>query len=167
MDIGLDETVLFLELTEATDVKLLTDHGNHRGELFLDRERRICRPRLCEEALEVRCIGVQRLLRNLADIGSELLVLRDKVGLCVHFDRNALLAVLADKHSNHTLGCDAARLLLRACESLLTEELDCLFHVALNCRESLLAVHHACAGELSELFYHCRCNCTHFFSPLA
>ena len=167
MDIGLDKAVLLLELTETTNVKLLADHGNHSGELLLHREGVVCLPRLCEESLEICSIGIQRLLCNLADIVSELLVLRDEVGLCIHLDRNALLAVSTDKNSNHALCCDTARLLLRACKSLLTKELNRLFHVALDCRESLLAVHHACAGKLSEFLNHCRCNCAHLLSPLA
>ena len=81
----------------------------------------------------------------------ELLVLGDEIGLGVDLDHHA--HAVHDGGVSHTLGGDAAGLLLRGGQALLTQILDSLVHVAVGLGERLFAVHHAHAGHLAQGLY--------------
>ena len=164
MDIGLNEAILLVHLPEAADVHVLSDDGDHAGELLLHGEGGIARPGLCKESLEICRAGGECLLCDLCDIVAELLVLCDKIGLCIDLNDNRVVSALGDKRLYHTLSRDSSGLLLCAGQSLLAKEVDRLLHISLGRRKSLLAVHHSGAGCLSEFLYHCCCYCHFVFS---
>ena len=103
--------------------------------------------------------GLERDLRGLADEVLELVVLRDEVGFRVHFDGNALGAF--DGNADETFGSGAARLLLGSGETLGAQRVDCGFDIAVRSFESLLGVHHACAGLFAQSLYVSSSECSH------
>ena len=119
----------------------------------------------CVEGIKVSRVRSSDVLCDLLFEGTELLVASSEVRLAVDFDEDADFGIVADVSCDSTLCSDAASLLLSLRDALLTEPVDCLFLVAVRSRQGLLAVHHACARRLAQLFYHCSRNLCHWFFP--
>ena len=81
----------------------------------------------------------------------KLLVLGHEVGLGVDLDHHA--HAVHDGGVGHTLGGDAAGLLLGGGQTLLTQDLNGLVHIALGLGQGLFAVHHTDAGHLAQGLY--------------
>ena len=81
----------------------------------------------------------------------ELVGLGHKVGLAVDFHDSG--GILSPVIGHDALGGNTAGLLGGGGQTLLTEEVDRLFHIALALGESLLAIHHAGTSALTQCGY--------------
>ena len=121
-------------------VVLLLEHGLFRAGILAG-----------EESVQV-CGGVLGDdLGDLVDVIDEEVVLGDEVALGVDLDDGADSALRADPGVGHTLGGDAAGLLLGGGEALLAQPLDGLFDIAVGLGEGLFAVHHTDAGHFAQV----------------
>ena len=163
MCIGRDEAVCFLDSCETADLKVLAD----RSDLLCKKSLKILARLdfLSKECFHIRCICRHDSLSDLSDEVLELLVLCDKVCLRVDFDCDSFLLIFRNNCKAEAFRGDSVRLLLCLHLSVLSQELDCLLHVAVCLREGFLAVHHNCAALLTELFYHLCCNSSHNSNP--
>src|SRR5262249_40162705 len=98
---------------------------------------------------------------DVTDELAELLGARHEVGFAIHLEEHADLSFAMDVGSDRAFFRRAAGLLRGRGDALLAKVLDGLFEVARGFHERLLAVHHAGAGFLPELFY-CGCGDFHF-----
>src|SRR5699024_10995977 len=87
----------------------------------------------------------------------KLVGLRGKVRLTVDF-HNGAHAVLHNG-ADGALGGNAAGLLRSGSQALLPEPFHRLVHVAVGGSQSLLAVHHAHVGHLTQFLYICSSKC--------
>ena len=94
----------------------------------------------------------------------EILGLGNEVGLAVYFNENANLAAGVDVRYASAFSSYAAVLLGSGSHALLAEPINCLFLVAVYGSQGLFAVHHACAGSLTQVFNHCSGNLCHDLS---
>ena len=99
-----------------------------------------------------RAVGHKRDLRDLAGERLELLVARDEIGFRIHLDDRGLVSRRLDR--DQAFRRDAAGLLGGLGEPLLAQPVDRPFQVAVRFAERGLAVHHARAGLVAELFDH-------------
>ena len=114
------------------------------------------------ERLEVARARLRNELRDVLRERLEVGVLRDEIGLAVHFREARDLAVGGDVRRDHALGGDARGGLRRLRPALDAQELLGLLHVAAGFLQRLLAFHHAEPGTFPELLHHsCRDLC-HF-----
>ena len=146
--VAADEALSGLDLRESADGELLADDSRHLDELVVHSLRIVFFPGLSQESVDVCSRGMQRLCRDLLDVGAELLVLRNEVGLGVDFDDSRLLIVVRSDAAE-AFRRDPVSLLLGLHDAVLAEPFDRLVHVAVRLGEGLLAVHHAGAGHLS------------------
>ena len=100
----------------------------------------------------------QSSLCNSVYHANKLIVLGNKVGLGVNLNNYALLAVSGVFNGNNTLGSDTAGFLGSLRQALFTQEINSSFKITVGFGQSLFAVHHACAGSLTQFFYHCCTN---------
>src|SRR5699024_768491 len=149
MCVGSDKSVLFLHLSESSDVHVLADNSDLSCKCFFYALGGIQRPRLSQERVDISCCGCQRLCRNVSHIVLEFLILGNEVCLCVNFNNNRALSVVRNKSLAKTLGCNTAGFLLSCCQTFFTKELYCLVHIAFCGCKSFLAVHHSGAGHFS------------------
>ena len=91
----------------------------------------------------------------------KFLVLAYKVGLGVDLNHHA--HAVNNASVGHALGGNAASLLGGSGQALLTQVLNRLVHVAVRGGQSLLAVHHAHAGHLAQVFYISSCKSHIYF----
>ena len=108
--------------------------------------------RLVRKRVDVGRTRRQRRIGNGLGEGNEVLVLRDKIRFRVHFDDHGLAAVRPDYDSS--VRGDPAGLLVGLGLPGLAQQLRCGFHIAVGLDERLLALHHAGAGALAQLFHH-------------
>ncbi len=149
MGVSCNKAVLLAELAEAADVHVLTDNSDLGIKSVLDGLAFLILPGLSQECIDISCLCLQSLCSNLCNIGAELLILCNEVGLGVDLDSNSLLAVLCLADHDDTLCSDTAGLLLCGGLSVLSEELYCLIDISIGSGQGLLAVHHAGTGNLS------------------
>ena len=88
---------------------------------------------------------------DILDERNEQLALGAEVSLTVDLDDNA--DTVFDGGVSHALGGDAAGLLRSLRQTLLTQPLNCLIHIAVGLDERLLAVHHADIGHFAQSLY--------------
>ena len=110
-------------------------------------------------------LSLHDVLGNLGHQSLELVVTSSEVGLAVNLNYAAALGILGNISAHSTLCSHAASLLLSLGNALLAQEVDGLSHVAAYLSQSLLAVHHACAGGLAQFLYHSSSNCHLYFLP--
>ena len=79
-----------------------------------------------------------------------MIVAGDEIGLGIDLDQNALVGAVRD--ADEALGGDAPGLLGGGRQALGAQPVDGLLEVALHLVQRLLAIHHACAGLLAQLF---------------
>src|SRR5215467_1680328 len=89
---------------------------------------------------------------------------RDEVRFAVHLDEYAQLGAVVDVGPDDALTGIPVGALAGLSESLLPEELDGRFEIALRRLERLLAVHHAGAGPVAEVLHQLRAR-GHALSP--
>ena len=137
------------EANEAADLQVLTD-----GHDLLGQDLSHGQLALGVLALEQRLdIGGGVGQNDLADVLHELLerlALGAEVGLAVDLNHSADTALGADAGIGHTLGGHTAGLLRGLGQALLTQPVNSLVHIAVAGLESLLAVHHADVGHLTQ-----------------
>ena len=163
MNIGGHKTIILCHLLKSADVHVLADNGNLGRQSLLNGHGRILSPCLTHKRVDIYRGRHQCLCGHICRIGLELLVLCHKVGLRVNFNYNRLLGVVCESRNHDALRRNTACLLCCACKSFLSQKLNRFIHIAVSSRKSLLAVHHAGTGHLSQLFYHCCCYCHDYF----
>ena len=84
----------------------------------------------------------------------------DEIALAVNFHQHANLASGVDVAGHRAFAGHAGRLLRRHRNTLLAQNDDRLFHVALGFGQGLFAIHHWRSGLFPELF-HLRCRNIH------
>ena len=105
----------------------------------------------------------QRDLRHFLDERLERRVAGDEIGLGVDLDHGRAAGLRGD--ADQALGRDAARLLGGGGEALLAQPVDRGFHVAGDLGQRLLAIHHARAGFVAQVFHQSGGNFSHVLSP--
>ena len=108
-------------------------------------------------------LSLHDVLGNLGHQSLELVVASSEVGLAVDLNYATALGILGNISTDSTLSSHTASLLLSLGNALLAKEVDGLGHVAAYLSQSLLAVHHACAGGLAQFLYHSSSNCHLYF----
>ncbi len=106
-------------------------------------------------------VGGGHQLRQRLREGGEIRVLRDEVGLAVHLDHRAELAVGGDVDAHGALRGHAGGRLGGLGAALDAQQLLGLLHVAARFLERLLALHHAEPGELAQVLDHARGDVRH------
>ena len=105
----------------------------------------------------------KRRLGDLLGVGLELLVHAHEVSLAVQLDHGAGGArIVHDGHDGALVG-GAPGLLGDGGEPAGAQHVDGLLHLALGLGQGLLALHHARAGHLAELFHHGSGDVSHEF----
>ena len=135
------------EADKTTDLQVLADghdllgHGLGNGQLGAG-------ILAVHQSVHVSGIVLGNSLGDILDESHEEVGLGAEVGLAVDFHQSAH-AVLGQS-IGHTLGSDAAGLLGSLGQTLLTQPLNSLVHIAVGLDERLLAIHHAHAGHLAQ-----------------
>ena len=104
-----------------------------------------------KQAIQI-AVGLERKLRHFANKRLELIAARDKIGFRVHLDDGALAA--RDRKADESIGGDPAALLRGLGQTLLAQQIDRGLDVAFRFGERALAVHHARARLLAQVFHH-------------
>ena len=106
----------------------------------------------------ILALDVQRILSG--DVHRDVLHQRLKlvtacreVGFGIDFDEDAELPSGMNVVSDHAFSGNSGGFLLGGSQALLSQNDDGRFHIALRFDERVLAVHHACAGFLAEIFH--------------
>jgi hypothetical protein len=86
----------------------------------------------------------------------ESVVAGDEVGLGIDFDHHGGIALRRDR--DQAFGGGAAGFLVSLGNALGAQPVNSGFHVATGFGQCLLAIHHACAGLVAQLFHHCSGN---------
>ena len=143
------KSVCLLDLGETADLHILSDHGDLSCQFLGNGLGGVKLPRLCQESVDVRGLGLHGLVAYLRHVSLEFLVLGNEIGLRVYFYCNGLLGILGHLQHDDAFGRDSAGLLLSGSQSLLSQELNCLVHIAIGSGQGLFAVHHTGAGHFS------------------
>jgi hypothetical protein len=122
----------------------------------IDRGRRIIDERLLQEGRGIRGIGVQGRLGHGLCEGREAGILGHEIGLTVDLDHHAALAISGQLDDHHALGRDPSGFLRRLGLAGFAHGLDSGLDIPSGLGKGLLALHHARAGALAELFHGCR-----------
>ena len=136
------------KLAGAAERHVLADLGNRLGNRFRHRQRADLGGL---DLVEIGA-GAQGNVGDHLDQALEQIVAGDEVGLRVQLDQDALGAL--DGEPDQALGRHPARFLVGLGETLLAQQIDRLLHVAGCITQRRLAVHHAGAGALAQLFDH-------------
>ena len=99
-------------------------------------------------------MALQGALGNLVHEGLEVVAAGHEVGLALHGSQGDRLAVGRGDDLDQAFGGGAAGLLGGLGHALLAQVVDGLLEVAAHFDEGFLAVHHASAGLVTELFHH-------------
>ena len=152
----LDEADLFVELADAAFhdavenlLGLAFVAGALAGDLALFFEQVRGNVLFAEELR----IGRRDVHRDVVDHFLEHFGARDEVGLAVDFHHHAKLAAGVNVAADETLPGGARRLLAGRRDAMLAQYDFGLADIALGLDERFLALHHARAGALAELFY--------------
>ena len=146
--IGNHAAVLRDNLLESSDVQILADGGDLLYQSFLHGLGGIRVPAFRHERVNIGRIGINRLLRNRFHELLEGLVLCNEVGLGIHF-HNRRRGIILHRDAAKSFRGDPSGLLLSLGLAVLSQILHGRFHIAVRLIQSLLAVHHACAGKFS------------------
>ena len=151
---------------EAADLDVLTDGQNLLLQSSLNGN--------VAHHASLQSVNVSRsfLHNNGCQIGYkclEISILCNEVGLGVNLDDCAYAALIAYLRADNTLCCDTASLLGSLCQTLLTQDLNCLLKITVSFLQCLLAVHHTNIGLLTQGLYVLsgKCHCSvppRFFS---
>jgi hypothetical protein len=132
----------------AAKVQVLADHRYELGQLFLDRPPGT---RVSRDLQVLQVAGLEGKNRDLADETLELVVPRHEVGLGVDLDQRAARAL--GRGADQAFRGDPPGLLGGGGQAFLAQPVHRDFQVAGVFRQGLLAVHHAGAGLLAQLFH--------------
>ncbi len=108
---------------------------------------------------------VERDRQDAAHQSLKVVVARDEIRLGIHLDDHA--DEILDRDADEAVGGHAAALLGRLCEALLAQPVDCGFDVPIGLGERVLAVHHARAGLLTQVFHEPSRDRSHRMSSLS
>ena len=161
MDIARDTTALGSVTRETTKRNLLADLSNS---LQYDLRNLLAVQRAVIQRVHIGGVRVGNMLRQFVDNRVKLVRFRNEVRLAVNLDHRANLRVIADISSDRAFRRDTSCFLLSLRDALLAKIINRLLLVSVRLRQRLLAIHHAGARHLTELFYHCRCNLCHILS---
>ena len=144
----------------AAQRDVLADRRDGVGDRLVDRAAAGVMGGLDRRGVDGRAL-IEGDREDAAHEGLEVVVAGDEIGLGVYFDDDAEIGL--DGDADETVGGDAAALLGRLGETLLTQPIDGRLDVAAGLAERILAVHHAGAGLLAQVFHqrggnggHCR-----------
>ena len=94
MNVGYYNAVLGYDLLESPDVHILTDLSDHSCKLVRNSHRRIKRPWLCFECLDISRLCISRLFYYFFYIIPEYFILCNEVCLCIYlYDRSYFISV--------------------------------------------------------------------------
>ncbi len=130
----------------AAHAHVLADLGDERGQTILHRTFR-CGMR--KNLLEI-AFGLERGVGSILHKSLELVVARNEVGLGIHLDQCADIALRDD--ADQAFRRNAASLFRGLRQALLAQPVDGGFHIAVRLAKRRLAVHHACAGLVAQSF---------------
>ena len=146
------------ERSNAADGHVLADLGNQIGKSGLN-SIGSAGIGLVLESLNIGNILFQRNAGNIVAEFIETGIPGNEVGFAVDFN-NESLAVIRSV-SNYACGGNAASLLGSLGLAVLAHVINSNFDVAVSSHKSLLAVHHAGAGAVTELLYESSGNVSH------
>ena len=149
MDVSSQLASLGSVALEATEGQLLTDGSNSLGH-NLSNSLAIQLGSI--QSIDISRLGSNDVLSNLLNQCLEVVILSNEVSLGVDLNDTCSVALLAESSSYNTLRSDTASLLSSLSDTLLTQPVNSLVLVAFGLNQSLLAVHHASAGNLAQLF---------------
>jgi len=149
VDVGGDDALLHGQYLGAADRHVLADGGDEVGELFRDGAAGAGK-RFGIDGVEI-IAGGQRDPRHRGDEVLEGFVARDEIGFGVDLDHRRLVGGGGD--ADQAFGGDAARLLGGGGKTLLAQPVNRGFDVAVSFGQRLLAVHHAGAGLVAQVFH--------------
>ena len=84
---------------------------------------------------------------------SEHISVCDEVRFAVDFEKHAYSSAHVNIAVYDTFRSDSACLFSRLCDSLFSEVIDSLVHIAVAFNESVFAIHHACARSFAKGLY--------------
>ena len=111
------------------------------------------------ERLDIGRLAVNGERGELFDEGAELLVARDEIGLAVDVNKDAALAAGCERRGDDALGGGPVGAFLGPGDAALAQHGDGRFHIPACFLQGVLAVHHAHAGLVTELFDERCANC--------
>jgi hypothetical protein len=129
---------------------VLADLGDERAPTLIDRLARAELERI--ERLEVGGVGAERRLDDIARETLEVRFAGDKVRLAIDLDHCRGLAIGRLLERDHALRRDAGGFLVGLGEPLLAHEFGGGVEITVGFDECFLALHHAGAGALAQLF---------------
>src|SRR5690606_30459638 len=100
-------------------------------------------------------------VQNVVGEVHEVVVAGNEVSFGVHFQNESNGVVVRHLDQGNTFSGGTAGFLGSLQTGRLAQLLDCSFDTAVSLNQSLLALHHAKAGTLTQLFDHCSGNCSH------
>ena len=154
--------ILALNAHDAANLKLLADDGGESVQTILDSA---LTHGGGEQRVEVGGAGSNGGSQDLVGEVDELLVLGDEVGLGVNLDQHADGAVgLCGQQASGGL---AALALGQGLQALQADDLEGLLGVAVGLGQSLLDIHHAGAGLLTQRLHICSGEIRHRMIPLS
>ena len=154
--------VLALNAHDAANLQLLADDGGEGIQAVLDGA---LTHGGGEQRVEVGSLGGNGGGQNLVGEVDELLVLGDEVGLGVDLDQHADGAV--GLRGQQAGGGLAALALGQGLQALQADDLESLLGVAVGLGQSLLDIHHAGAGLLTQRLHICSGEIRHRMIPLS
>ena len=157
VDIGRDHALGHFELGDPAQGHVLADGGDELLQTVLHGGLRTGEVSGLERL--DGAVAHQADLGGFANEGLELVVAGNEVRLGIHLENRR--GVTGGLHRHKALGRHAASLLRCLRQPLLAEPVDCGLHVTVCLGESGLAVHHAGAGRLAQLFHHRSGNVRH------
>ena len=166
VNVGGNDAGSFIPL-KAADGNLLSDGDGSVADHVGDGLALVIDELLGQQGIHIRGIRQGDVLGDAVGEVLEIVGVGNEVSLTVDLDDGAHGAVLADVLGDSTFRGDAAGLLGGLAQSLLTQPLNGLVHVAVALHEGLFAVHHAGAGALAQFFYHRSSNSCHLESFLS
>ena len=132
---------------EPADLDVLADGQHHLLQSLLNGQAGLAIGQ-GHEGLHVHGAPLADHIADVLDKLNKLLVLGHEVGLGVDLHQGG--AVGEHFGVSHTLGGDAAGLLLSSSQALFSQELNCLIHIAVGLSQSLLAVQNTNAGHFTQ-----------------
>ena len=160
--VQVEVNILALNAHDAANLELLADDGSEGVQAILDGA-------LAhgggEQCVQVGSLGGDGGGQDLVGEVDELLVLGDEVGLRVDLDQHADGAVgLSGQQAGGGL---AALALGQGLQALQADDLEGLLGVAVGLGQSLLDIHHAGAGLLTQRLHICSGEIRHRMIPLS
>src|SRR5699024_3095827 len=136
------------DLLKSADAQFLSDYRNLLCQGILYSLGAVLIPCLCHECIHILCFCSHCLVGNSLYKSLELCILCNKVCLRVYLYDCCGLIILILCH-NKTLCRNSSGFLHSLSFTVLSQVFDRCIHISVCLVQSLLAVHHSCAGQFS------------------